>query len=143
MEQQLELKMMKSLSSYIENEFQLVKSEISHQIESSLKEDQQQVQRLLEENEHLKSKYEVLAAQIQNILSKVDLNCRETSKQQHERMNNIPRSCSEILFSDPSAKSGNYYVDPDGTDVGDDPISVYCDMINSGLCVYISTIQIR
>ena len=135
---------MKSLSSYIQNEVELIKSDISHQIESALKEEHQQVQRLLmEENAHLKSKYEVLATQIQTILSKYDSSCRETNKQQHERMNTIPRSCSEILFSDPSAKSGNYNVDPDGTDVGDDPIFVYCDMINSGLCVYISAIQIR
>lgn len=50
-------------------------------------------------------------------------------------MNNIPRSCSEILYSDPLAKSGNYYIDPDGTDVGDDPIFVFCDMAKLGTTI--------
>ena len=40
----------------------------------------------------------------------------------------MPRSCAEARSADPTLQSGNYYVDPDGTNVGDDPINVYCDM---------------
>ena len=40
----------------------------------------------------------------------------------------MPRSCAEARSADPTLQSGNYYVDPDGTNVGDDPIYVYCDM---------------
>ena len=40
----------------------------------------------------------------------------------------MPRSCAEAHSADPALQSGNYYVDPDGTNVGDDPIYVYCDM---------------
>ena len=40
----------------------------------------------------------------------------------------MPRSCAEARSVDPTLQSGNYYVDPDGTNVGDDPIYVYCDM---------------
>ena len=40
----------------------------------------------------------------------------------------MPRSCAEARSSDPTLQSGNYYVDPDGTNVGDGPIYVYCDM---------------
>ena len=39
-----------------------------------------------------------------------------------------PRSCQEARSADPSLQSGNYYIDPDGTNIGDSPISVYCDM---------------
>ena len=37
------------------------------------------------------------------------------------------RSCSEIK-SNPDLDSGMYWIDPDGQDVGDDPIEVHCDM---------------
>ena len=47
---------------------------------------------------------------------------------QWTKMYLMPRSCAEARSADPSLKSGNYYVDPDGTNVGDDPIYVYCDM---------------
>ena len=40
----------------------------------------------------------------------------------------MPRSCAEARLADPSLPSGNYYVDPDGTNSGDDPIYVYCNM---------------
>lgn len=38
------------------------------------------------------------------------------------------RSCAEAHAMDPTLLSGDYYVDPDGVNVGDDPISVYCNM---------------
>ena len=41
----------------------------------------------------------------------------------------MSRSCAEARSADPTIQSGNYYVDPDGTNIGDDPIYVYCDMI--------------
>jgi len=39
----------------------------------------------------------------------------------------LPRSCQEALTVEPTMLSGNYYVDPDGTNMGDDPIYVYCN----------------
>ena len=38
------------------------------------------------------------------------------------------RSCSEIKSANPDLDSGMYWIDPDGQDVGDDPIEVHCDM---------------
>ena len=46
----------------------------------------------------------------------------------NQKLSGMPRSCAEARSTDPTLKSGNYYVDPDGTNIGDDPISVYCDM---------------
>jgi hypothetical protein len=38
------------------------------------------------------------------------------------------RTCSEIKSVNPDLDSGMYWIDPDGQDVGDDPIEVHCDM---------------
>jgi len=51
-----------------------------------------------------------------------------SSSSQHQKSYSMPRSCAEARSADPTLQSGNYYVDPDGTSVGDDPIYVYCDM---------------
>jgi hypothetical protein len=32
--------------------------------------------------------------------------------------------------ANPGLNSGMYWIDPDGQDVGDDPIEVHCDMIS-------------
>ena len=40
----------------------------------------------------------------------------------------LPRSCHEIRVANPIAVSENYYIDPDGAGVGDDPVQVFCDM---------------
>ena len=40
----------------------------------------------------------------------------------------LARSCYEILMADPTVKSDNYYIDPDGSSVGEPPIQVFCDM---------------
>lgn len=40
----------------------------------------------------------------------------------------MARTCAELRAADPSASSGLHMIDPDGQGVGDDPISVYCDM---------------
>jgi hypothetical protein len=42
----------------------------------------------------------------------------------------IPRTCREARLSNPALTSGMYWIDPDGQGVGDDPISVFCDMIS-------------
>ena len=46
------------------------------------------------------------------------------------------RSCAEARAMDPALPSGDYYVDPDGVNIGDDPISVYCDM-STGIKLHI------
>ena len=38
-------------------------------------------------------------------------------------------TCDAIWSLDNSAPSGDYRVDPDGPLVGDDPITVHCDMV--------------
>ena len=40
----------------------------------------------------------------------------------------IGRSCAEAFSADPTIPSGDYYVDPDGANIGDRPIIVYCNM---------------
>ena len=40
----------------------------------------------------------------------------------------MQRSCQETRSADPSLQSGNYYIDPDGINVGDAPINVFCNM---------------
>ena len=40
----------------------------------------------------------------------------------------IPRTCQELCAANPSLASGMQWIDPDGQGIGDDPISVYCDM---------------
>ena len=47
---------------------------------------------------------------------------------QSVKVNPIARTCHELKASDPSLPSGMYYIDPDGQNVGDNPIYVYCDM---------------
>ena len=42
--------------------------------------------------------------------------------------NAILRTCREILAADQSLSSGMHWIDPDGQEVGDSPIYVYCDM---------------
>ena len=44
------------------------------------------------------------------------------------KLYSMPRTCQEMQSADPSLQSGNYYVDPDGTNIGDAPINVYCNM---------------
>lgn len=44
--------------------------------------------------------------------------------------NAVGRTCRELLAADPSLTSGMYSIDPDGQDIGDGPIYVYCDMTN-------------
>ena len=53
----------------------------------------------------------------------------------------FPRTCRELRALDPSVPSGMNWIDPDGQEVGDAPIYVYCDMtkgkftiISSGIC---------
>ena len=55
----------------------------------------------------------------------------------------MPRSCAEARSADPTLQSGNYYVDPDGTNVGDDPIYVYCDMSTGNLIKLLIRLKTR
>lgn len=44
------------------------------------------------------------------------------------RANQIYRTCHELRSTDPTLASGVYKIDPDGENIGDNPIDVYCDM---------------
>ena len=39
----------------------------------------------------------------------------------------IPRSCYEARLANPTLQAGNIFIDPDGNDIGEPPIQVYCD----------------
>lgn len=39
------------------------------------------------------------------------------------------RTCAELKLTDPSFPSEDYYIDPDGVNVGENPILVHCDMV--------------
>ncbi len=49
----------------------------------------------------------------------------------------MPRTCREARLSNPALTSGMYWIDPDGQGVGDDPISVYCNMTSGKIYFYI------
>ena len=55
----------------------------------------------------------------------------------------MPRSCQEALVIDSEMLSGNYYIDPDGTNIGDDPIYVYCNASTGTAAAYIPIINYR
>jgi hypothetical protein len=50
----------------------------------------------------------------------------------------MPRTCRETRLSNPALASGMYWIDPDGQGVGDDPISVYCDMTSGKIFQYLN-----
>ena len=43
-------------------------------------------------------------------------------------MNGLPRTCQDIIDENPYANSGQYWIDPDGYNVGEDPI-YYVDCV--------------
>jgi hypothetical protein len=45
--------------------------------------------------------------------------------------NALPRTCQAARVANSFLTSGFYWIDPDGTASGDEPIRVYCDM-NTG-----------
>ncbi|XP_046648303.1 uncharacterized protein LOC124338251 [Daphnia pulicaria] len=53
---------------------------------------------------------------------------KERETNQLATKNVMYRTCSEAHAADSSLTMGNYWIDPDGQGVGDDPIFVYCDM---------------
>jgi len=54
----------------------------------------------------------------------------------------IPRTCREVRISNPALASGMYWIDPDGQGVGDDPISVYCEMTSGKIFLYLTIVTI-
>jgi hypothetical protein len=102
------------------------------------------VNHLESENSKLKAKNE----QQDSILTDLLQNRRQTIEELKLSSNNgllenptsgksaaMPRTCRETRLSNPALASGMYWIDPDGQGVGDDPISVYCDM-TSGKTVH-------
>ena len=51
----------------------------------------------------------------------------------------VLRTCEEIRAADPTAKSGYYFIDPDGQVSGDDPIYVFCDMATGTIILHVSS----
>jgi hypothetical protein len=105
------------------------------------------VNHLESENSKLKAKIE----QQDSILTNLLQNQRQTNEETKLFSKNVllenptsgkstamPRTCREARLSNPALSSGMYWIDPDGQGVGDDPISVYCDMA-SGKIILITT----
>jgi hypothetical protein len=102
------------------------------------------VNHLENENNKLKAKIE----QQDSILTDLLQNQRQTNEETKLFSKNVllenltsgksaamQRTCRETRLSNPALTSGMYWIDPDGQGVGDDPISVYCDMA-SGMIFY-------
>jgi hypothetical protein len=45
----------------------------------------------------------------------------------------IPRTCRDANANNPSLSSGMYWIDPDGPNVGDDAIYVFCNMTSGNM----------
>lgn len=41
----------------------------------------------------------------------------------------MARTCTELKLTDPFLPSGDYYIDPDGVNVDENPILIHCDMV--------------
>ena len=74
--------------------------------------------------------------EIEEKIATIEKNRKHTPLPQVIPVNQIARTCHELRSSDPSLHSGMYYIDPDGQNIGDSPISVYCDMITGKTCLY-------
>lgn len=97
----------------LEQKFQWMEEKLT-QLEIEQKTEVNQLKKQVEHQEWL-----IIALQNERITSK---------NQQSLTKNVVPRTCQQIRTTDPSLTSGNYWIDPDGQGIGDDPIFVYCNM---------------
>ena len=58
-------------------------------------------------------------------------------KVKNNKISTTSRTCAELLLTDATLTSGDYYIDPDGANIGEEPILVTCDM-NTGFLISIS-----
>jgi len=77
--------------------------------------------KLLAEAQH---QIEKLSRQVQNLNNALLLSAGSTT---NTKRDSIPRSCYEALLANPTLQAGNIFIDPDGNDIGEPPIQVYCD----------------
>ena len=88
--------------------------------------------RLKDEVEQLESKIhqqDLLLASYASLLSQVHHQLDKSNLLNKAGPNGVmPRSCHEIRMADPSLPNDVYWIDPDGQDIGEDPIQVNCDM---------------
>ena len=84
----------------------------------------------------LEEKLEHQELQLRNLTEQLTEKERNLSKsfesssddRNNQQSNVIYRTCHEVRSRDSSLKSGMYWIDPDGTGVGDEPIRVHCNM---------------
>lgn len=84
---------------------------------------------------------ERLSREVQHLNSALLLTTSSNSNAADTKRDSIPRSCYEALLANPTLQAGNIFIDPDGNDIGEPPIQVYCDAkgthnINSCIQVY-------
>jgi hypothetical protein len=91
-----------------------------------------QFENLLEEVKELKSKnheQDLLLESYASLLSRVHHQLDKINLLNKAGPNGVmPRSCYEVRMADPSLPTDVYWIDPDGQDIGEDPIQVNCDM---------------
>lgn len=92
----------------------------------------------LESLEHRFQQLETLlkAVQLSDKFTDVSSSSKALVDQPATKASKVYRTCHETRASDPSLPTGMYFIDPDGQDIGDNPIYVHCDMatgINSEL----------
>jgi len=134
--------------------FQLNKmKEIYHQQTLRLEQLEDRLERLESLNDARRTQIETLerkvadfrsdkVSQSSNGLSSIDGPQPAAADESNQMINSykltstMPRSCAEALSADPTLQSGHYYIDPDGTNIGDNPINVYCDMATGRLLLF-------
>ena len=111
------MEQLKKENSLLKQELMLMKSKASR-LESQVLRHQLQLDIILKENP---TKADVLG---KSNSSEVNDNLLNVS----ERYSGFPRTCQDIIDGNPFAPSGQYWIDPDGQNAGDNPIYVDCVM---------------
>ena len=119
----------------IQDLISLLEAKLAHRFKAQ---HQAEIDQLNVQIEQLKYANDVQIAQLWKTISTANAD-GDISKQYL-----LPRSCYEILVADPTVISDNYYIDPDGTGVGDDPVQVFCDMTtgNTNEQIYIKIMNL-
>ncbi len=84
----------------------------------------------------LESRVRNLEEEIGRLEPKTNKASLHIASQKKMRQKPVHRTCTEIGEADSSLTSGMYWIDPDGSEVGDDPIFVFCDMTTGTILIF-------